>query len=422
MELKEIYEIYKECEYEVCTDTREVISNSLFFALSGDNFNGNKFVFEALEKGCLYAVCDDESINSERVIYVSSVLRTLQNLASFHRAKFDIPILGITGSNGKTTTKELLASVLVRKFDLLFTKGNLNNHIGVPLTLLKMRENHDFELVEMGANKEGDIQELCEIADPTHGLITNIGIAHIEGFGSKEGIVKTKSEMYRYIIEKEGVLFVNNNESYLLPLTKNYPHCFEYGEGTPHNFQLVKKGYELEFSVDGRLIKTNLFGQYNANNALSAYVIGKKFGVEINKIINSLEQYEPTNNRSQIKKSKKGNYLILDSYNANPSSMNLAIDELLDKKGDKLFILGDMKELGDVSEIHHKMVIVKMLSSGCKTIFVGPEFNKYNQSNCVAFERVEQLIESNELESISNYKILIKGSRSVQLEKLESYL
>lgn len=422
MYLKEIYEIYKECEYQVCTDTRKIISNSLFFALSGDNFNGNKFAFEAIEKGCSYAVCDDKSIISDRVIYVSSVLKTLQSLASFHRAKFDIPLLAITGSNGKTTTKELLANVLIKKFDLLFTKGNLNNHIGVPLTLLKMRENHDFALVEMGANKEGDIQELCEIADPTHGLITNIGMAHIEGFGSKEGIVKTKSEMYRYIIKKEGVLFVNNNESYLLPLTQNYPHCFEYGEGTQLDFSLKEKGYKLEFSVEGTSIKTNLFGTYNANNALTAYVIGKQFGVEVGEIIDSLEQYKPTNNRSQIKKSRKGNYLILDSYNANPSSMNLAIDELIQKKGDKIFILGDMKELGSFSEVEHEKVINKMVSSGCKTIFVGTEFNTYNNSSCVAFESVEQLIESDELEPISNCKILIKGSRGIKLEKLESYL
>ncbi len=422
MELNGIYEIYKECGYNVCTDTRKIISNSLFFALSGSNFNGNEFVSEALEKGCLYAVCDDRSIQSDRVIYVSNVLEALQNLASFHRAKFDIPVLAITGSNGKTTTKELLASVLIKKFNLLFTKGNLNNHIGVPLTLLNLRENHDFALVEMGANKNGDIKELCEIADPTHGLITNIGLAHIEGFGSKEGVVKTKSEMYRYIIEKEGSLFVNNNEPYLLPLTQSYPHCFEYGKGTQLDFKLESNASKLEFSVEGKMIKTNLFGKYNANNALSAYVVGKHFGIEINQIINALVKYKPSNNRSQIKKSVKGNYLILDAYNANPSSMNLAVDELLLHKGDKLFILGDMKELGAVSEEEHIKVIKKIQDAGCKAIFIGPEFIKYSKFIYPSFELVDQLIESSELESIFNCKILIKGSRSVKLEKLESYL
>lgn len=422
MELRRIYEKYKECGYQVSTDTRKIVSNSLFFALSGDNFNGNEFIFEALEKGCLYAVSDDESIISHQVIHVSSVLESLQDLASFHRSKFDIPVFAITGSNGKTTTKELLASVLEKKFKLLYTKGNLNNHIGVPLTLLNMRENHDFALVEMGANKKGDIQELCEIADPTHGLITNIGLAHIEGFGSKEGVIKTKSEMYRYIINKEGVLFVNKNEEYLLPLTQNYPHCFEYGSGTKLNFKIQSNASKLEFFVEERLIKTNLFGKYNANNALSAYVVGKSFGVQIEQIVNGLEQYIPNNNRSQIKNSDRGNYLILDAYNANPSSMKLAIDELLQKKGDKLFILGDMKELGVVSEEEHKKVILKMQETGCKAIFVGPEFKKYNNSSCKAFERVDQLIDSDELEGISKYKVLIKGSRSVQLEKVEPYL
>ena len=422
MELKEIYKVYEQCGYQVCTDTRKIVTNSLFFALSGENFNGNKFAGEALDKGCLYAVCDDEKITGDHIIQVTDVLKTLQDLANYHRSKFDIPVLAITGSNGKTTTKELLASVLVQKFDLLFTGGNLNNHIGVPLTLLGLRDNHDFALIEMGANKPGDIQELCEIADPTHGLITNIGMAHIEGFGSKDGVVQTKSEMYRYIIKKEGVLLVNNNEPYLLPLTENYPHCIEYGKGSQLDFELKANDSKLEFSIEGRLIKTNLFGKYNANNALTAYVVGKQFAVETSKIVDALERYMPTNNRSQIKNSDKGNRLILDAYNANPSSMNLAIDELLLQKGERLFILGDMKELGAVSEEEHKKVIKKITEAGCEAILVGPEFKKYNQSNFTVFEKVEELIESNILDKIKNFKVLIKGSRSIQLEKIEAYL
>ncbi len=422
MKLKELYKIYKSCGYQVCTDTRKIVINSLFFALSGENFNGNKFAIEALDKGCLYAVCDDESVTGDHIIQVSDVLKTLQDLANYHRSQYDIPVLAITGSNGKTTTKELLAAVLMQKFDLLFTGGNLNNHIGVPLTLLGLRDNHDFALIEMGANKPGDIEELCEIADPTHGLITNIGLAHIEGFGSKDGVVQTKSEMYRYIIQKEGVLLVNNNEPYLLPLTENYPHCIEYGKGSQLDFELNANDTKLEFTIEGKLIKTNLFGKYNANNALTAYVVGKQFAVETSKIVNALEQYVPTNNRSQIKKSDKGNRLILDAYNANPSSMNLAIDELLLQKGEKLFILGDMKELGAVSEEEHKKVIKKITESGTKAILVGPEFKKYNQSNFPVFEKVEELIESNVLNKIKNFKVLIKGSRSIQLEKIEACL
>ena len=422
MEKKSIYQIYKECGYQVCTDTREIIPNSLFFALSGNNFNGNEFVFEALQKGCLYAVSDDENLKGKNIINVSSVLKELQTLANTHRAKFDIPVLAITGSNGKTTTKELLASVLNKKFNLLFTKGNLNNHIGVPLTLLGLRDNHDFVLIEMGANKPGDIKELCEIADPTHGLITNIGLAHMEGFGSKAGVVETKSEMYRYVIKKEGLLFVNNNEPYLLPLTENYPHCIEYGRGSQLDFKIKDNDSTLEFFIEGNLIKSKLFGKYNANNALTAYVVGKQFDVKILNIVNALEQYTPTNNRSQIKNSDKGNYLILDAYNANPSSMNLAIDELIIQDGEKLFILGDMKELGAVSEEEHKKVINKITESECKAILVGPEFKKFNQSKFDVFERVEELIDSNILNEIINFKVLIKGSRSIQLEKIEAYL
>ncbi len=422
MELKDIYELYKKCGYQVCTDTRKIISNSLFFALSGENFNGNKFADEALREGCSYAICDDKSISGNNIIQVSDVLKTLQDLANYHRSKFNIPILAITGSNGKTTTKELLASVLETKFDLLYTKGNLNNHIGVPLTLLGLRDNHDFALIEMGANKQGDIHELCTIADPTHGLITNIGLAHIEGFGSKEGVVKTKSEMYRYIIKKKGILFVNNNEPYLLPLTENYSHCIEYGKGCKLDFELKGNVSKLEFWIDRKLIRTKLFGKYNANNALTAYVVAKEFEVDTLKIENALQDYAPTNNRSQIKNTDRGNHLILDAYNANPSSMNLAIDELLLHEGNKLFILGDMKELGFVSEEEHKKVIKKVADSGCNAILVGPEFKKYNNSDFSVFKNVDELIESDCLYQIKNYKVLIKGSRSIQLEKLEPYL
>ena len=302
------------------------------------------------------------------------------------------------------------------------TIGNYNNHIGVPLTLLELRNNHDFALIEMGANKKGDINELCEIADPTHGVITNIGLAHIEGFGSREGVTQTKSELYRYIISREGLLFVNNNESYLLPLTENYPHSVEYGQGTKNNFELLKNDSKLELRIKDKIIQTNLFGKYNANNALTAFVVGENFGVDVDKIVNAIGEYTPTNNRSQIKNSDKGNYLVLDAYNANPSSMNLAIDELLLKKGEKVFILGDMKELGSVSKKEHQKVIEKIKFSDCKAIFVGPEFKKFNHSEFCVFENVELLIQSGELDGITNSNVLIKGSRSVQLEKIEAHL
>jgi UDP-N-acetylmuramoyl-tripeptide--D-alanyl-D-alanine ligase len=393
----------------------------MFFALNGANFNGNEFINKALSIGCKYAICDDDSINGENIINVESSLKTLQQLANFHRSKFDIPFLAVTGSNGKTTTKELLAEVLLKKYDTLYTSGNLNNHIGVPLTLLKLRSRHDFALIEMGANKPGDIHELCEIVDPTHGLITNIGVAHIEGFGSKEGVLKTKTELYRYIIKRLGTLFVNNNEEYLIQYTNSYSGVIQFG-GSGFNFENEKSKYELELSINGNLIKTKLFGKYNANNVLTAYAVGLNFGVIDKLIKEALEAYTPKNNRSQIKPSKKGNQLILDAYNANPSSLNLAIDELLEKAGKKVFIIGDMKELGSISEKEHKEIIVKLKDSGCLTFLVGSEFFKYNTSNIKVYSNVEDLTKDVELKFIKNSQILIKGSRGIQLEKIEPYL
>lgn len=421
MDIKDLYEKYRQCAFEVCTDTRLIKKGSMFFALTGENFNGNKFIHQALKIGCEYAVCDDDSINGAGIINVESSLKTLQQLANFHRKQFDIPFLAITGSNGKTTTKELLAEVLLKKYNLLYTSGNLNNHIGVPLTLLKLRSNHDFALLEMGANKPGDIHELCQIVDPTHGLITNIGIAHIEGFGSTEGVVKTKTELYRYVIKKSGTLFLNNNEEYLMQHTKNYVNVIEFG-GVGFNFEYDKSKYELELSINGLLFKTKLFGQYNANNVLTAYVVGVNFGVGDELIKEAIEEYKPKNNRSQIKTSKKGNRLILDAYNANPSSLNLAIDELLGRAGEKAFVIGDMKELGRISEKEHKAIMVKLQDSGCKTFLVGPEFFKYNSSAIKVFDKVQDLIMDVELNLIRNTQILIKGSRSIQLEKVEPYL
>ncbi len=421
MELELLYQKYKECNFEVSTDTRSVKEGSLFFALSGANFNGNNFISEALGDGCKYAVCDDGSVEGDNVINVGSSLLTLQQLANYHRSKFEIPVLGITGSNGKTTTKELLAEVLMKKYNLLYTKGNLNNHIGVPLTLLGLREGHDFALIEMGANKPGDIKELCEIADPTHGMITNIGTAHIEGFGSREGVVKTKSEMYDFVIHKQGVLFINNNEKYLKPLLNNYSKTIEFG-GDDINFKIDSSKYELELDINGVEIRSKLFGQYNANNILTAYAVGKYFEIEEKLIVEAIENYKPNNNRSQIKISSKENHLILDAYNANPSSLNLAIEELLSKEGEKLFIVGDMRELGHVSEEEHKKIIDKLINSNSRAILVGEEFKKYNYSDFLAFTNVDELIKSGALENLNGIQILVKGSRGVQLEKLEPFL
>lgn len=422
MDLIKLYDAYQKCSFEVCTDTRKIINGSLFFALSGANFNGNEFIQKALDAGCAYAVCDDNSIQGDNIIQVQNSLKALQDLATYHRNKFNIPVLAITGTNGKTTTKELLAEVLLRKYNLLFTQGNLNNHIGVPLTLLKLRKEHDFALIEMGANKLGDIKELCEIANPDLGMITNIGTAHIEGFGSNEGIVNTKSEMYQFLIKKDSLLFLNNNEPYLKPLLNGYDKVYEFGGGTNLNFVLDETKYELELVIEGNKIKTKLFGKYNANNVLTAYTVGVYFGIDKSQIIQALEAYEPNNNRSQIKITEKGNQLILDAYNANPSSLNLAIDEMLKKSGDKIFIVGDMKELGVVSEEEHKNVIKKLIASGEMSFLVGSEFSKYNFSDIKSFENVDELIKSQVLSSLINVQILIKGSRGIKLEKVVPFL
>lgn len=422
MDLNKLYEAYLACDLEICTDTRQVVPGSLFFALSGANFNGNKFIQTALDQGCKFAVCDDGSLSGENVINVENSLIALQLLANHHRKQFDIPVLAITGSNGKTTTKELLAEVLLKKYNLLFTKGNLNNHIGVPLTLLRLRKEHDFALIEMGANKPGDIKELCDIADPDFGMITNIGTAHIEGFGSREGVVKTKSEMYDHLMAKNGLLFVNNNEPYLKPLLGLYSNIREFGGDKGENFKLDPTKYELELEIDGNQIKTKLFGKYNANNALTAYVVGKEFEVNDKLIVEALEEYQPNNNRSQIKLTEKGNQLILDAYNANPSSLNLAIDELLSKNGEKVFIVGDMKELGSVSKEEHEAVISKLVQSGNLAFLIGEEFSKYNTSSLLSFNDVDSFIASKELDSLTNVQVLIKGSRGVKLEKVVPFL
>lgn len=422
MDIVRLYKAYQECGLEVCTDTRKITPGSMFFALSGANFNGNQFIQKALDNGCLFAVSDDNSIIGDNIINVSDCLQALQDLANYHRKQFNIPVLAITGSNGKTTTKELLAEVLLQKYNLLYTQGNFNNHIGVPLTLLKLREDHNFALIEMGANKPFDIKELCEIAEPNYGMITNIGTAHIEGFGSREGVVETKSEMYDFIVKNSGLLFVNNNEAYLKPLLNGYANIREFGDGSGLNFQLDSSKYELELEIEGEIIKTNLFGKYNANNVLTAYAVGLEFGIEKALIIQALEEYQPNNNRSQIKVTAKGNQLILDAYNANPSSLNLAIDELLSKNGEKVFIVGDMKELGTVSKEEHQLIIEKLVDAGSRAFLIGEEFSKYNTSALLNFNSVDEFLESKALDSLTNVQILIKGSRSIQLEKVVPYL
>ena len=424
MDLQKIYDIFLECNQEVCTDTRSIIRGSLFVALSGANFNGNKFIKQALNSGCLFAISDDPKyLNHKNVVLVDDSIGLLHDLANFHRNMFNIPVLAITGTNGKTTTKELLNSVLSKKYKVLSTLGNLNNHIGVPLTLLRLRKEHDFAIIEMGANHIGDIKELCEIAEPNYGVITNVGKAHMEGFGSFQNIITTKTELYNFVESIKGRLFVNLNETELKNKSTNLTEPILYGGNDYLNYTLTPSLELLSLTINDQVVKTKLFGNYNAENILTAYKIGLYFGVSTMLIKAALEDYVPTNNRSQRTKTKRGNVLILDAYNANPTSMNLAIDEFSQLKSDKVYILGEMRELGSIANEEHIKIMDKLSDKSNIVFYVGMAFKKFeNRYPQNFYANIDKLLASKKLIEIANSNILIKGSRSVQLDTLEEIL
>ena len=437
MEISALYEIYKKHPV-VTTDSRVCPRGSIFFALKGERFNGNRFAESAVEKGCAYAVVDEwEKGEPEhpRVIVVENVLETLQKLANFHRKKLKITIVGITGTNGKTTTKELIATILSREFKVAFTQGNLNNHIGVPLTLLSINKSHEIGVIEMGANHPGEIRELCEIAEPNIGLITNIGKAHIEGFGSLENVIRTKCELYDFIREHGGKVFVNKDNSTLSEKSEGMDRIL-YGRDDPGLFvsgtlsaETPFLHFDWNFFEHPHRVKTHLVGEYNLDNALAAAAIGKYFGINAELISSALEAYEPKNNRSQFERTER-NDLIIDAYNANPTSMKAMLEFFSKIKSDlpKAVILGEMKELGAIAEVEHrKMLDYLRKQSFDKIYLVGPVFTGGGAGsriteNTLAFERVEQLIEELEQHPIAGYYILLKGSHSVHLEKAIAFL
>lgn len=411
----------------VSTDTRSVRQGNLFFALKGPTFNANLFAQEALKIGAAYAVVDDPAVVSdERYILVQDALKTLQDLAYYHRSTFGIPVIAITGTNGKTTTKELTQAVLGSDRPTLATLGNLNNHIGVPLTLLRLQAEHRIAIIEMGANKPGDIAELCSIAAPTHGMITNIGKAHLEGFGSYEGVMRTKTELYRYVQEQKGCLFVNADDALLMEQSVGIER-FTYGRSPWSNTvgRATGKGPFLGLAFQGRDmrdhdVKTKLIGDYNLQNALAAIAVGQHLGVADTRIARALEDYTPGNNRSQFSDTGK-NQLILDLYNANPTSMAAALRNFAAMTTDrpKLAILGDMLELGADSESEHRAVVdlAKRLELQCR--FVGPEFGKANAGLSGAqFSTAELLREALAAEGLRSHLILLKGSRGIRLEQV----
>ena len=424
-----IYQLFNNFP-RISTDSRKIEKDSIFFALKGESFNGNIFASEALNNGAAYSIIDEkEFITSHKTILVNNVLETLQDLATLHRKKLGIPILAITGTNGKTTTKELVSAVLSQKFKVSFTSGNFNNHIGVPLTLLKMNSETQFGVVEMGANHIGEIAELCKIAEPDFGIITNIGKAHLEGFGSFEGVKKTKAELFKYIKEKNGAFFCNSDNLILKTLTANYNNKITFGSKEA-NFtgELLQSPpfvhIKANFEKGVLYLNTNLIGNYNFENILAAACIGNYFEVNPLQIQKALKYYQPQNNRSQL--IKKGDInIIMDAYNANPTSMEASIKSFLaNNEGNNYLILGDMLELGKYSKEEHTRIINFLSKVAPNKVFlIGTIFYETgDKSNFTVFQNVSELNLYLRKNPIKNGNILIKGSRGIKLEKVLEYL
>ena len=430
MLIPQLYNIFKQHPV-VTTDSRVCPDGAIFFALKGPNFNGNSYAESALEKGCSYAIVDewDESKSrSKHIILVDDVLTVLQKLANHHRKSFKAPVIAITGTNGKTTTKELVAAVLSKEFKVLYTQGNFNNHIGVPLTLLSMTKEHEIAVIEMGASHRGDIKELCEIAEPNFGLITNVGVAHIEGFESVENVVKTKKELFDYLEQNNGKVFLNNALKKVLSLSPDVS-VNEYGKDDSSLFVSggVTSSYpylelEWQFSEVKRRVKTNLVGDYNMDNVLAAITIGSFFGINSDFINDALESYVPKNSRSQFEKTDK-NTLVIDAYNANPTSMKAALDNFVNfPLSPKALVLGEMRELGGVSQAEHQQLVDLVEAySFTKVYLVGKSFRELDTIFPV-YEDVGELIEEFASHPLTDHCVLIKGSNGVQLDKVVDVL
>lgn len=413
MKIEELHKLYL-AHGLVDTDTRKIRNNTIFFALKGENFNGNSFADEAIAKGASYAVIDEEEYaTSDKVILVDDVLKTLQQLANYHRNYLKLPIVALTGSNGKTTTKELINAVLSTKYNTTATIGNLNNHIGVPLTLLSMKKDNEIGIVEMGANHQKEIAFLSEIANPDYGYITNFGSAHLEGFGSLEGVVKGKSELYDFLKKHNKKVFVNPNDEKQNEITNGMDAiCFS------EEVEFISANPFIELSYKNQKIESNLIGKYNFTNIAAAITIGEYFNVSVEEIKRAIESYIPSNNRSQIIKTKS-NKIILDAYNANPTSMKAAIEsfEALNDQH-KTIILGDMFELGEYSSEEHQNIVDLVESKNFDdVILVGENFYKAETSSkkIKSFEDLSDYLKNNLLE---NSTILVKGSRGMALERV----
>ena len=419
METKELYKVFKKSS-GISTDTRKIIKNCIFFCLTGDKFDGNKFADEALKKGAKKVVVDNPLLNNPNFIVVKDALKSLQNLAKHHRLNLkNTNIIGLTGSNGKTTTKELIHKVLSSKYKTISTFGNLNNHIGVPLSLLKIKDDSEFAVIEMGANHIGEIEFLSDLVQPDYGYITNFGKAHLEGFGSFEGVVIGKTELYKWINKNKKKLFINGDNLIQKKFIDENAIVFGQDKNFQFEFQLVSNDF-VDINYKNINIKSNLFGAYNSYNVMCAISVGLFFNIDINTIKKVIEKYTQKNNRSQII-SQGNKKIILDAYNANPTSMKLSIDSFLNFQDKKLLILGDMFELGEYSFDEH-MFVVKYIENkkNTKSFLVGNEFYKHKkQSLTISFYKtkndLKKFISKNKIKETS---ILIKGSRSMQMEDL----
>ena len=420
--LATIYQHYLKA-HKVSTDSRKIEKDAVFFALKGENFDANDFALKVAEEGIASLVVADRNTlpKHEGLIIVDDALKALQDLAAYHRAQSKATVLSITGTNGKTTTKELVSAVLAKKYNIIHTMGNLNNHIGVPLTLLSIKPETEIAIVEMGANHPGEIEFLCHIADPDYGLITNIGKAHLEGFGSFEGVIKTKTELYRHIKANGKAVFVNQGNPLLWEQSEGQTRI-TYGRHCAADAPVAPGACNPYLSVVWKkhLIQTHLVGSYNFENVAAAIAVGQYFKVDENDIIDALETYTPTNSRSQVIDTEK-NRIVMDAYNANPTSMRAALINFANICGEQhLLILGDMRELGTASEDEHRNILALMKELGYKdAMLVGQNFCTYNENaDWKTFAKVEDLYQYIETHPIEGKHILVKGSRSIQLEKV----
>ncbi len=422
MTIEALHSLFLQCN-KVSTDTRKVAKNDIFFALKGDNFNGNAFALEAIEKGSKYVIVDEKEYNtSSQTILVEDVLKTLQELSTFHRDHLNIPIVALTGSNGKTTTKELINATLSKKYNTTATFGNLNNHIGVPLTLLSMGSNTEIGIVEMGANHLKEIELLCNIAKPNYGYITNFGKAHLEGFGSIEGVIKGKTELYDFLIDNNNSIFINTDDDKQVEHSKNAKTiAFGNSDANEISVNLIEAQPFVKVNYNGLEIESQLIGAYNFNNISAAICIANYFKVDDSSIKAAIESYTPTNNRSQIIENAS-NKIILDAYNANPTSMRAALNNFSNlKEKNKIAFLGDMFELGNEAEGEHQSLTDLTSNLNIDSIvLVGENFHrtKSNSQNIWHFKSFKDLKNNFEFNDIENATLLIKGSRGMALERI----